>query len=77
MVDGNSIPIVVGIEPPGELELTELIEAGDTHGRGLCLGKGGKEKTGKNGDYGDHHKKFDQGESAGPALKLNSHDKIN
>ena len=56
--------MVVDIEPPAEHELPAVVHALNTGGLGLRFGQRRQEHAGQNGDDGDDHQQFDEGESA-------------
>ena len=48
----------------GQLELLQVVHAGDALGLRLRLGQGGQEHAGQNGNDRNDHQKFDEGERA-------------
>ena len=55
--------VVVGIEGPDQVELPLIVHAGRLQGPAPGPGEGRKEQPGKDGDDGDHHQQFDEGET--------------
>ena len=61
-VSGEVVFVVVGVEVHVEADLAEVVEAVDALAFFFGFGKGGQKHAGQNGDDGNHHQQFDEGE---------------
>ena len=66
-VGSEAVLVIAGIHFPTEAQLPFIGEALDTLGLLLGLTKGGQKHRGQDGDDGDHHEQFDQGETEASA----------
>jgi hypothetical protein len=55
-------PVVIGIELPGQVELSEVAEASDFLGLGFSSGERGEQQRSEYGDDGDYNQELDQRE---------------
>jgi hypothetical protein len=70
---GKPVLVVVHVETPADHQLTPAVHALDTQGLGLGLAQGWQQHAGEDGDDGDHHQQFDQGEGPGGPLSEAGH----
>ncbi len=61
-VSGEIVFVVVGVKVHVEADLAEVVEAVDALAFFFGFGEGGQEHAGQNGDDGDYHQQFDEGE---------------
>ena len=61
---------IIGVIPPREIQLPQIVQADNTVGFGLGFGQRGQEHAGQDGDNGDNHQQFDQRECACPGTAM-------
>ena len=66
----KKVIVVIRVKLHENAKLPQIVQTGNPFALGLGRGEGGQQQGGQNGDDGDHHQQFDEGEGAASGFQF-------